>query len=163
MSARPERVLLFRSGRHLHVAMEALRADAPDCEITVVATPAAIPVLDQLGIEAERRIIYNRTPFFRPWPFLNSGCWRRVVGRFDRVCVLWNDPLGSGAGNVDHTAMLVAPSGFVAITPDGSLVTHRSLSIALRELRRGLASVGVALALGLLLFFPARLLRPFRS
>src|SRR5882672_10933992 len=70
MSRPPERVLLFRSGRHLRVAIDALRAGSPGCAITVVATPAAATVLDQIGIDAAHRIIYDRSPLFRPWLFI---------------------------------------------------------------------------------------------
>jgi hypothetical protein len=52
-----ERILLFRSGRHLHAAVEALRADAPDCDITIVGTPAALPLLEQIGVDAEHRMV----------------------------------------------------------------------------------------------------------
>jgi hypothetical protein len=159
----PERILLFRSGRHLRAAMDALVADAPGCAITVVATPAAVPVLEQIGIDADHRIVYDRTPFFRPWPFITSAAGvRAIAGRFDRVCVLWNDPDGSGQANVDHTALLVSPRGFTAITADGRLIPHRTGPLLARELVRAGASLGVAAVLGLCLFLPARLLRLFR-
>jgi hypothetical protein len=159
----PERILLFRSGRHLRVALDALAADSAGCEITVVATPAAAAALDQIGIDAAHRIIYDRTPFFRAWPFLTSAAAARAfAGRFDRVCVLWNDPDGSGQTNVDHTALVVSPRGFTAITADGALIVHQTGPLLVRELRRTVRSVGVATALGLCLFLPARLLRMFR-
>lgn len=164
MSSQPERVLLFRSGRHLGTAIEALRLDSPNCDITVVATPAAVPVLEQQGIDASHRILYDRTPFFQPWSFITSAAGVRALsGRFDRVCVLWNDPDGAGQVNVDHTALAVSPFGFTAITADGSLIAHRTRAIVGREAKRALSSVGVALAIGLFLFLPARLLRPFRG
>jgi len=163
MSSRPERVLLFRSGRHLRAAINALRADSPSCDITVVLTPAAERVLEQAGLDGLPRIVYCRTPFFQPWSFLTSSAGARVLaGRFDRVCVLWNDPDGSGQVNVDHTALAVSPFGFTAITADGSLIEHRTAAIARREARRAVASLWVAAWLGLGLFVPARLLRPFR-
>jgi hypothetical protein len=163
MRRRPERILLFRSGRHLRVALDALGADSPGCDITIVATPAAASVLDQIGIDAAHRILYDRTPFFQPWPFLTSGAAARVfAGRFDRVCVLWNDPDGSGHTNVDHTALAVSPRGFTAITADGTLILHRTGPLLVREMGRAVRSIGVALALGLCLFLPARLVRIFR-
>jgi len=163
MSARPERILLFRSGRHLQTALDALRAESPSCDITVVATPAARPALEQAGIGCSHRILYDRTPFFRPWPFITSAAGARALtGRFDRVCVLWNDPDGSGQVNVDHTALTVSPLGFTAITADGSLIGHRTGAIVKREVSRAVASMGIATLLGLCLFLPARLLRPFR-
>ncbi len=160
----PERVLLFRSGRHLRTALDALEAASPGCQVTVVATPPAVPLLDQMGIAADRRLIYERTPFFGAWPFLTSpaGAWVRRR-RFDRVCVLWNDPNGTGQANVDRTAMLVSPRGFTAITADGSLIVRRTVPLLAREASRAAASLGVAALLGACLFLPARLLRPFRS
>lgn len=163
MRRRPERILVFRSGRHLSVALDVLRAASPGCEITVLATPAAATILDRIGIDATHRILYDRTSFFRPWPFLSSSAARRAfAGRFDRVCVLWNDPDGSGQANVDQTALIVSPRGFTSITADGALVVHRTGPLVVRELRRAGRSIGVATALALCLFLPARLLRPFR-
>jgi hypothetical protein len=159
MRTPPERILLFRSGRHLQVALDALRADSPSCEVTVVATPAAAAVLDQVGIDAARRITYDRTPFFRPVPFITSAAGAcALAGRFDRVCVLWNDPEGAGQANVDYTALTVAPFGFTAITADGTLIPRRSGANLRRELARAAASVAVAAVLGLCLFLPARVL-----
>ena len=164
MRTRPERILLFRSARHLGAAIDALRADSPGCAIVVVATPPAVALLDRIGIDAAHRIVYDRTPFFQPWPFLTSAAGvRAVAGRFDRVCVLWNDPDGSGQANVDLTALVVSPRGFTSITADGSITAHRAGPLVARELGRAVASFGVAAALNLLLFLPARLLRPFRS
>ncbi|MGE0864475.1 MAG: hypothetical protein AB7P34_11290 [Vicinamibacterales bacterium] len=164
MSAPPERILLFRSGRHLATALAALRAASPGCDITVVATPAAAPALEQNGIDAGHRLLYDRTPFFQPWPFLTSAAGARAwAGRFDRVCVLWNDPDGAGQVNVDHTALVVSPLGFTAITADGSLIVHRTTTIVRREAARAVSSIGIAMLIGLCLFLPARLLRPFRS
>ena len=159
MSMRPERVLVFRSGRHVQVALDALRADSPSCEVTVVGTPAAATALDQLGIDAAHRITYDRTPFFRPMPFITSAAGRRALaGRFDRVCVLWNDPEGGGQANVDYTALTVSPFGFTAITADGTLIPRRSGANLRRELARAATSLAVAAVLGLCLFLPARLL-----
>jgi hypothetical protein len=164
MRARPERILLFRSGRHLQAAVDALRADSPHCDITVVATPAAVPLLEQIGIDAAHRIVYGRTPFFRPWPFATSRAGlRAIAGRFDRVCVLWNDPDGSGQSNVDRTALTISPRGFTSITADGTLTAHRTAPLVAREIGRAAASALIAAALGLFVFVPARLLRPLRS
>jgi hypothetical protein len=163
MSRPPERVLLFRSGRHLRVAIDALRADSPGCAITVVATPAAATILDQIGIDAAHRIIYDRSPLFRPWLFITSAAGARALTRrFDRVCVLWNDPDGCGQANVDQTALLVSPRGFTAITADGTLIVHKTWPLFVREITRAVRSIGVVVALGLCLFLPAHLLRPFR-
>ncbi len=163
MPAQPERILLFRSGRHLRVAVDALRAASPGCDITVVATPSAVPVLEHAGLDADHRIIYDRTPFFQPFSFLTSAAGlRAVAGRFDRVCVLWNDPEGSGQANVDQTALLVKPSGFTAITADGTLLPHRTAPLVARETRRAARSIAVAAFLLAGLFIPARLLRLVR-
>lgn len=163
MSARPERILLFRSGRHLHVAMDALRREAPGCDITVVATPAALPVLEQAGIDAAHRLIYDRTPFFQPFRFLFSAAGARAMaGQFDRVAVLWNDPEGTGQANVDQTALAISPGGFTAITADGRLIPHRTAPLLAREARRAVRSIGIGAALLLGLYLPARALRWLR-
>lgn len=159
MRSRPERILLFRSGRHLRVALDALRAASPGCDLTVVATPPAAPVLDQAGVDQAHRIVYERTPFFEPLPFLTSRAGARALaGRFDRVCVLWNDQDGAGQANVDQCAALVSLGGFTAITPDGRLIPWRIGTVVAREIARAATSIGVAAALGLLLFAPARIL-----
>lgn len=159
----PERILLFRSGRHLQTALSALRTAFPGCEVAVVATPAALPALDAAGLDEAQRIIYDRTPFFRPLSFIASPAGRQARGRrFDRVAVLWNDPDGAGQANVDHTALLVAPRGFIAITPDGTLVTCRSTTLLGRELACAVRSLAVGAALTILLYAPARLVQAVR-
>jgi hypothetical protein len=164
MPRRPERILLFRSGRHLPEALDALRADSPACEITVVAPSAAATFLDRVGIDTAHRIVYDRTPLFRPWPFMTSAAGvRSLIGRFDRVCVLWDDPESSGQADVDRTALLMLARGFTAITADGALIVHRPGPLLVRQVTRAGASIGLAIALGLCVFLPARLLRPFRS
>lgn len=164
MRGRPERILLFRSGRHLQVALAALRAASPSCEVTVVARPEAAAALDHAGIDAAHRLDYDRTPFFQPVPFITSAAGRRAVtGRFDRVCVLWNGPDGVGQANVDYTALMVSPLGFTAITPDGSLLPRRTAANLGREAARAVMSLAVAAFLGLTLFLPARLLAVRRS
>lgn len=158
MPARRERVLLFRSGRHLAVALDALRGVWPGCDITVVATPAAVPALDQAGIDTAHRILYDRTPFFQPWAFVSSSAGRRALtGRFDRVCVLWNAPDGAGQSNVDRTALAVSPRGFVAVTADGSVLVRRTAPLVIREARRAARSTGIAALLGIGVFAPAYL------
>lgn len=158
-----ERILLFRSGRHLRAAIDALHLDSPNCDITVVGSPAAVTLFDQIGIDADHRIIYDRTPVFQPWPFITSAAGARAIaGRFDRVSVLWNDPDGSGQANVDQTALLVSPRGFTSITPDGALLVHKTGPLLIRAATRAVASLGVAAILGLCVFLPARLLRSFR-
>lgn len=159
MRGRPERILLFRSGRHLRVALATLGAWSPGCEVTVVARPEASVALDEAGVDASRRILYDRTPFFQPLPFITSPAGHRALaGRFDRVCVLWNGPDGAGQANVDLTAMVVAPLGYTAITPDGALHEQRSGANLRREVVRGARSIAVAACLGLTLFLPARIL-----
>lgn len=157
---RPERILLFRSGRHLDAAIAALAAAFPGCEVTVVTTSSGVAALDDAGIPAVQRMIYTRTPFFEPSPFVRSGLWLRALRqRFDRVCVLWTEPDGVGHGNVDRTALLVSPGGFTAITPDGRLVERRTARVLGREVVRATASVGLLLVLGMSVFLPARMLQ----
>lgn len=160
----PERVLLFRSGRHLRTALDALSARAPGCDVTVVATTAGLAALDDAGVPTERRIVYDHTPFFQPWGFLRSGVGLKIwTQRFDRVCVLWTDPDGVGHANVDQTALVVSPRGFTAITPDGQLIERRTGPVLRREAARAWRSGGLGLLLGLTVFLPARCLRPFRA
>ncbi len=155
----PERILLFRSGRHLQTALAALRAASPACEITVVARPEAAAALDHAGIDPAHRLLYDCTPFFHPWPFLTSPAGRRAwAGRFDRVCVLWNGPDGAGQANVDYTALTVSPLGYTAITPDGTVLTRRTAATLHREASRAALSLAVGAFLGLTLFLPARLM-----
>jgi hypothetical protein len=164
MRTRPERILVFRSGRHLAAALDALRAGSPGCAITVVTTPAGVPAVEHAGVDAAHQIVYTRTPFFQPLAFaLSAAAPRAWAGRFDRVCVLWNDPDGTGQSNVDRTALAVSPLGFTSITADGTIQAHRVMPLVAREAGRAAASIALSAALGLLLFLPARLLRPFRS
>lgn len=160
MPARRKRILLFRSGRHLETALEVLRASAPNCAITVVTTPAGIAAATAAGIPSDQQWTYLRTPFFQPWPFVRSGLWLQAARRrFDQVCVLWNDPEGVGHANVDRTALLVSPSGFTVVTPDGRVVERRSSRVLFQEAVRATRSVCLMLLLGVLVFLPARALR----
>jgi hypothetical protein len=161
---RPERVLLFRSGRHLGTALDALAAQSPGCQVTVVATPGATAALDAAGIPAARRLIYTRTPFFQPWAFLWSRTGAKAMrGGFDRVCVLWTDPHGRGHANVDHTALLLSPRGFTAITADGQLIPRAMAPALRRELIRAAKSTVLTLVVGACVSLPARILRPLRA
>lgn len=159
---RPERILLFRSGRHLRVAIDALQRQSPGCDITVVTTPAGTAALDEAGVAHDRRVFYDRTPFFQPVAFATSGAARLIWQRYDRVCVLWSNPEGAGHANVDRTALLVSPSGFTAVTADGHLVDRRTWPVVKQETSRAARSVLVWGGVALLVFLPARLLRPFR-
>lgn len=156
MRTRPERILLFRSGRHLQVALDTLRTRVPGCEVTVVATPPGNAALDAAGVDAAHRLIHDATPFFTPWSFLRSATWRAAVrGRYDRVCVLWNDPDGAGQSNVDYTALTVAPLGFTAITPDGLAIPRRSGTNLGRIAARAAVSVAVGGLISIALWLPA--------
>ena len=66
MPARRERILIFRSGRHLRAAVEALRVRAPAAEITVVTTSASSPDLEQAGIDS------RASPRLRPHAVLQA-------------------------------------------------------------------------------------------
>ena len=157
-----ERILLLRSGRHLAVACTALDARFPGCEIAVVGTPGSEHAIELAGVPAGRVHIYRRRTRFTPIAFITSVTAMRIAWRFDRVAVLWNDPDGRGQGNVDRTAFLLAPRGFVAITPDGSVV-ERSLTPQIRrEARRAVRSLAMAVMLGAL-YLPALLLPSRRS
>jgi len=148
---RPDRVLILRSGRHLQTALTALNSRWPGCAVAVVGTTGSQSAIAQAGIGVRDTFIYTRRTRFSPLAFFFSATAVAArVWRFDRVAVLWNDPDGAGQGNVDRTALLLAPRGFVAITPDGSLV-ERSLTRQIRgELKRAVSSAVVAVLLAAL-------------
>jgi hypothetical protein len=151
---RPERLLLLRSGRHLKVALTALDAYSPGCRIGVVGTPGAEAAFDQAGIAPEDRFLYHGGRF-QPLAF-SFGRTAREARRwgFDRVAVLWNDPEGTGQGNVDRTALVLSPRGYLAVTPDGTIVERALLPQVRTELMRAAASVAVGAALGAFLYAP---------
>ncbi len=164
MQRPPERILLFRSGRHIGTALSRLQESYPGCDITVVTTPAAVPALEQAGIDAEHRIVFDRAQFFSPWSFFTSEAGAEARRRdFDRVCVLWHDQSGSGQSNVDRTALTVWPFGFTAITPDGTLHEQWPGMAMAREVVRGAASIAIGAAIVTLLFVPARIARAIRA
>jgi hypothetical protein len=155
---RPDRILLLRTGRHLGVALAALGARWPGCEIAVVGTPGSEPAIAAAGVPPALTFVYDAAPTFQPRAFWSSRAARAARRRgFDRVAVLWNDPAGSGQGNVDRTAFWLAPRGFVAVTPDGQLVDRSPWPHAWRQTRRAVLSVLAAPVLGLL-FVPGWLM-----
>jgi hypothetical protein len=152
---RPERIVLLRSGRHLQRALRALRDFAPECEVIVVGTPGSEQALQQAGIPPERTLIYSKQARFTPLAFAFSATGLALRGRrVDRVAVLWNDPAGTGQGNVDRTALALDPRGFLAITPDGRVIERRLWPQLRRELGRTVASLAALLALAAL-YIPA--------
>jgi hypothetical protein len=156
----PRRILLLRSGRHLRVAIDALSAHAPGCRIGVVGTPGSEPALSAAGVPAGDTFVYT-APRFQPFAFW----WSRTAAacrrwRYDEVAILWNDPEGSGQGNVDRTALALSPRGYMAIAPDGSIVSRSSGPLLRREALRVGASIAVGAALGVLLYLPALVAAP---
>jgi hypothetical protein len=156
----PERIVLLRSGRHLRVAIDALACRYPGCRIAVVGTPGSEPALAQAGVPAGDCFIY-RAPRLQPLAFFFSRTALAVRRwRYDRVAILWNDPEGTGQGNVDRTALAISPRGYLAITPDGTIV-ERSLTPQIRtECIRVAASCTVGAALGVFLYLPALVFGP---
>jgi hypothetical protein len=155
----PERILLLRSGRHLQVAREALAARFPGCRVGVVGTPGSRPAIEQAGTAAGDTFIYEGGRF-RPLALFCSRTGLAVrQWRYDRVAILWNDPEGTGQGNVDRTACVMSPRGYLAITPDGTIVERAVMPQVTTELLRVVASVGIAAMLGGLLYLPAMLVR----
>lgn len=154
------KVALLRSGRHLHVGVRTLRGRWPDCRLMVVSQPGAESVLDELGIPQEDRFIYSRKKIFTPLSVALSpvGVRLRSLG-FDRVAVLWNDPDGKGHENVSRTALLLSPRGFLAITPDGSVVEQDIWHLLKRETQRAFCSIAAFCVIQLFLCLPAALLR----
>jgi hypothetical protein len=157
-----ERILLVRSSRHLRVAVDALAAHSPGCHIGVLGTPGSEVAMEQAGVAAADRFIYTRRPRFSPIAFLLSPTAIAVRRwHYDRVAILWNDPTGSGQGNVDRTALVMSPRGYLAIAPDGRIVERSSWPQFRRELARAAASIVVGGTLAALLYVPALLLKPF--
>jgi hypothetical protein len=152
-------ILLIRSGRHLHSALLALRASFPDARITVVSNDGSHDVLDRLGIDARDRVV-GRWSHVSASAFLadpvGRGLWSR---RAERVAVLWTDPGGSGYGNVTRAALALAPSGFLAITPDGTICEQSGLRCLTREALNGLLSLLTQVAAFALFTVPARVCR----
>jgi hypothetical protein len=143
--------------------MDALRVRWPGCEIAVVGTTGSREAIAGSGIDPGNTFIYERRPRFSPAAFFFSPTAVAArLWRFDRVAVLWNDPDGTGQGNVDRTAFLLAPHGFVAVTPDGSLVDRRLMPQIRREVRRTVRSIAMAVMLGAL-YIPALLIPSRRS
>ncbi len=160
MPARPERILLLRSGRHLSVAIDVLRRAYPGCHVRAIVTPGTEAALANEGIGPADYFIYDARPQFDAWPLVTSGLYFRALGRgYDRVAVLWLDPDGSARANVDRTALLLSPAGFDAITPDGQLLHRRAWTMAAREARRAILSLATLACLGALLYGPARIAR----
>ena len=155
MPAPPRRILLLRSGRHLRVAMDALTARFPGCRIAVVGTPGSAAAMATAGVRPGDAFTYGAARI-QPFAFLFSrtaaAVWR---WRYDHVAILWNDPDGTGSGNVDRTACLISPRGYLAVTPDGTIVERSPWPQLRREVVRVGASVAVGTALGLLLYVPA--------
>lgn len=155
MPAPPERILLLRSGRHLRVAMDAVTARFPGCRIGVVGTPGSEAAMATADVRPGDAFIYG-APRMQPLAFLFSSTaiavWR---WRYHHVAILWNDPDGTGSGNVDRTACVLSPRGYLAITPDGTIVERSPWPQVRREVVRIGASAAVGAALGLLLYFPA--------
>jgi hypothetical protein len=162
MPAPPKRILLLRSGRHLRVALDALAARFPGCRIAVVGTPGSEAALATANVRPGDAFIYG-APRMQPFAFLFSrtvlAVWR---WRYEQVAILWNDPDGTGSGNVDRTACILSPRGYLAITPDGTIVERSPWPQLWREAVRVAASVAVGSALGVLLYLPAIVGAAFR-
>jgi hypothetical protein len=160
-AGRPVRIVLLRSGRHLQTALSTLRRRWPGCEVAVVGTRGSETAIAEAGVPPGNTFVYARRPRFTPLAFLCSATALRLrAWRFDRVAILWNDPDGAGQGNVDRTALTLAPSGFVAVTPDGRLVERRACPQVQLECKRAIVSLGAAVVLGAL-YLPALILAPF--
>ena len=162
--SRPERIALVRSGRHLQVALDVLRRRYPACHITVIATPGTDAARIQAGIDERDWIVYDADARFDAWPMLTSGVAARVWAlRCDHVAVLWQDPTGGDRANVDRTAMVLSPSGFVAIAPDGTVIERRRIDTIRRQAASALASIATAAVLGVALYGPAAIAGFFRG
>lgn len=152
-------VVLFRSGRHVRVAIDALRGRFPGARVVVVGQPASEASLVEAGVAPDDRIIYQGG-FFGPWRFYVSAAGRAVRRlRGSRIAMLWYNPDGIGMTNVIHTALVLSPRGYLAITPDGSVIDRSPLAIAGTEAVRALLSAGTLAAMAVLLYGPAAVAR----
>jgi hypothetical protein len=157
------RILLLRSGRHLDVAIEALVSRFPGCQIAVVGTRGSQPAIQQSGI-AETDTFISLASRFQPLSFVVSRTALAVRRwRYDELAILWNDSKGTAERNVDRTALMMSGHGYLAITPGGTVVECSLLRQLRIECVRAVASIGVAMALGALLYAPAMLFRLGRS
>lgn len=153
-----DRILLLRTGRHLQVALSALQSYMPGCEVGVVGTPGSERAIEQAGVPAANAFVYAKRSRFTPIAFFfSSTALEARWWRFTRVAVLWNDPDGAGQGNVDRTALTLAPRGFLAITPDGRVIERTIWPQVRHEMCRAMTSVATAVMLGAL-FLPAMLM-----
>ena len=160
---RSERILLVRSGRHLRTAMDVLAARYPGAHIGVVGTTGSEAALAQAGIAPADCFVY-RAPRIEPAAFFFSRtalAMRRW--RYDRVAILWNDPEGQGQGNVDRTALAISPRGYLAITPDGTIVERSLMPQVRTECVRVAASLAVGAVLGMFLYLPAAIVQLVRK
>ncbi len=156
----PSEILVLRSGRHLNVACEALSGIYPGCRIAVVAQPGTEEMVSRAGIAEENRYVYKAGKFFTPFRFYWSETGRAVRRRtFDRVAVLWTNPSGDGFDNVNRTALLLSPRGFLAIPPDGSVVPQVPLDETRRALRMAWWSILVLSTIVVFLSVPAAVCR----
>jgi hypothetical protein len=152
-----ERVLLIRSARHLRVAMDALERRYPGCAIGVIGTPGSEHAAAQAGVGPADYFYYPGSRI-RPVALLASKAARSARSwGFTRVAILWQDPDGTGQGNVNRTALALSPFGFLAITPDGTIIERSTWRQARTECARAAASLVVGTALGALLYGPARI------
>jgi hypothetical protein len=123
---RQRRILVLRSGRHLDVAVHALAARYPGCHVGVVGTAGSAAALAQAGIAPEDSFLYP-APRFQSLGFpLSSAARAARKWRYDEVAILWSDAQGSGQGNVNRMALTLSLRGYLAVTPDGT-VLHRPL------------------------------------
>ena len=152
-------ILLLRSARHLLTAVRALQARYPGDRITIASQTGTEEILDLLDVPARQRILvpWRR---FTSTALLRTREGRQLLGRhFDEVAVLWLGPDGAGYSNVNRAALLLAPGGFLAITPAGDVVRQTPRRVLASEARYAARSVAAALPIGALLLAPARLLR----
>lgn len=162
--SQPERILLIRSGRHVLVALDVLRRTYPHCHVSVIATPGTDSARIQAGLDAADWITYDAHPQFDAWPMIRSGLAARMWARgFDRVAVLWQDPDGSDRANVDRAASALSPSGFVAITPNGTLIERKTIQFVAREIVNAALSILTTTVIRVALYGPAMLVALFRG
>ncbi len=159
---RSERILLVRSGRHLRTALDVLAARYPGAHIGVIGTMGSEAALAQAGLAPADCFVYRASRIAPAAFFFSRTALAVRRWRYDRIAILWNDPDGQGQGNVDRTALAMSPGGYLAVTPDGTIVERSLIPQVRTECVRVAASLAVGAALGVLLDAPAMVMTMFR-
>ncbi|MEW6320997.1 MAG: hypothetical protein AB1635_07900 [Acidobacteriota bacterium] len=114
------RVAVFRSSRHLALAVVTAQSVWPGCAIAVVHQPGRALEARILGVPIE----YGATARFRVLGWVMSSA-RRTLRAWapDEIVVQFQDESGAGCRELGLVALLAGRGRFHAVLPDGSLHT----------------------------------------